>query len=74
MVLFLFLNSIGVGGAEKKKICSFIGVTCFRGEDTRNNFTSYLYAALCRSKIETFIDNYEVRKGYEISSTFSNAI
>jgi hypothetical protein len=29
----------------------------FRGEDTRDNFTSHLHAELCRKKIETFIDN-----------------
>ncbi|KAK3187960.1 hypothetical protein Dsin_027521 [Dipteronia sinensis] len=46
----------------------------FRGEDTRNTFTSHLYAALCRSKIETFIDDSEVRTGDEISSSLSNAI
>lgn len=46
----------------------------FRGEDTRNNFTSFLYDALCREKIETFIDNNEVRKGGEISSSLAAAI
>ena len=38
----------------------------FRGEDTRNNFTTYLYAALCRRKIETFID-FDLNRGEEIS-------
>ncbi|KAK3211630.1 hypothetical protein Dsin_016336 [Dipteronia sinensis] len=46
----------------------------FRGEDTRNYFTSHLYAALCRSNIKSFIDGFEVRKGDEISSSLSNAI
>ncbi|XP_031262907.1 TMV resistance protein N-like [Pistacia vera] len=45
----------------------------FRGEDTRNNFTSHLYAALSRRKIETFID-YELRRGDEISPALLKAI
>ncbi|KAK3206344.1 hypothetical protein Dsin_020393 [Dipteronia sinensis] len=45
----------------------------FRGEDTRNNFTSHLYAALCRRKIHTFID-YQLRKGDEISPVLSKTI
>ncbi|KAL5751566.1 hypothetical protein ACOSQ2_022073 [Xanthoceras sorbifolium] len=46
----------------------------FRGEDTRRNFTSYLYDALCRKQIETFIDNNELRRGDEISPSLSKAI
>ena len=38
----------------------------FRGEDTRDNFVSHLYDALCRKKIQTFID-YRLPKGEEIS-------
>ena len=38
----------------------------FRGEDTRNNFTSHLYKALCDKGINTFIDN-DLHKGEEIS-------
>ncbi|KAL5732514.1 hypothetical protein ACOSQ2_032206 [Xanthoceras sorbifolium] len=45
----------------------------FRGEDTRNNFTTYLYAALCRRKIETFID-FELSRGDEISPSLFKAI
>ncbi|XP_044476024.1 disease resistance protein RPV1-like [Mangifera indica] len=45
----------------------------FRGEDTRDGFTSHLNAALCRRKIETFID-YELKKGDEISPSLSWAI
>ena len=45
----------------------------FRGEDTRHGFTSHLYEALRRKKIETFIDNRLVR-GDEISPALSNAI
>ncbi|XP_044505699.1 disease resistance protein RPV1-like [Mangifera indica] len=45
----------------------------FRGEDTRNNFTSHLNAALCRKKIQTFIDD-ELERGEEISPSLLKAI
>ncbi|XP_058731486.1 disease resistance protein RPV1-like [Vicia villosa] len=45
----------------------------FRGEDTRDNFTSHLHAELCRQRIETFIDNRLVR-GEEISPALCKAI
>ncbi|XP_031287428.1 disease resistance-like protein DSC1 [Pistacia vera] len=45
----------------------------FRGEDTRDNFTSHLYATLCSKKIRTFIDD-ELRRGDEISQALLNAI
>ncbi|KAJ7962589.1 Disease resistance protein (TIR-NBS-LRR class) [Quillaja saponaria] len=46
----------------------------FRGEDTRNNFTSHLKAALCRTKIQTFIDDEELDRGDEISPSLLEAI
>lgn len=45
----------------------------FRGEDTRNNFVSHLHKALCKLKIETFID-YELKRGDEISPSLIKAI
>ncbi|XP_031268491.1 TMV resistance protein N-like [Pistacia vera] len=45
----------------------------FRGQDTRYNFTSHLYEALCRKKIETFMDDQLIR-GEEISSSLLNTI
>ncbi|XP_027336420.1 disease resistance-like protein DSC1 [Abrus precatorius] len=45
----------------------------FRGEDTRNNFTSHLYTALCQKSIKTFID-YKVHRGDQISSTILKQI
>ncbi|KAK2634331.1 hypothetical protein Ddye_029123 [Dipteronia dyeriana] len=45
----------------------------FRGEDTRNNFTTYLYAALCRRKIETFTD-FDLNRGDEISPSLFKVI
>jgi hypothetical protein len=45
----------------------------FRGEDTRNNFISHLYAELCRKKVETFKD-HKLSRGEEISPALSKAI
>ncbi|XP_031263552.1 TMV resistance protein N-like isoform X2 [Pistacia vera] len=45
----------------------------FRGEDTHNNFTSHLYAALCQQMINTFIDD-ELKRGDQISPSLWNAI
>ncbi|XP_057437658.1 disease resistance protein RPV1-like [Lotus japonicus] len=45
----------------------------FRGEDTRENFTSHLYAELGRKNINTFID-YKLERGDEISSELYKAI
>ncbi|KAK4259279.1 hypothetical protein QN277_005626 [Acacia crassicarpa] len=38
----------------------------FRGEDTRNTFSSYLYEALCNANIHTFMD-HKLHKGDNIS-------
>ena len=46
----------------------------FRGNDTRNNFTSHLYAALQRNGILTFKDEEKLRKGNHISSELLEAI
>ena len=40
----------------------------FRGVDTRDNFTSHLYFALCQKSSETFIDDQLIR-GNEISQS-----
>jgi len=45
----------------------------FRGEDTRDNFMSHLYAELDRKKIETFID-YKLGRGDGISPALYKAI
>ncbi|PNX71648.1 TIR-NBS resistance protein [Trifolium pratense] len=45
----------------------------FRGEDTRNTFTSHLYAALTRNQVKTYIDN-ELERGDEISPSLLKAI
>jgi hypothetical protein len=46
----------------------------FRGEDTRRNFTCHIYEALSRKKVETFIDNNELKKGDKISPALIKAI
>ena len=42
----------------------------FRGEDTRNNFTHHLYAALQQKDILTFRDEEELEKGKSITELF----
>ncbi|KAK3219857.1 hypothetical protein Dsin_013827 [Dipteronia sinensis] len=46
----------------------------FRGDDTRNTFTSHLCKALCDKKIETFIDDKQLNRGDEISPSLLSAI
>ena len=45
----------------------------FIAEDTRENFTSYLYSAFCQKNIETFIDDQLIR-GDEISQSLLDGI
>ncbi|XP_059455259.1 disease resistance protein RPV1-like [Corylus avellana] len=45
----------------------------FRGEDTRNNFTAHLCAALRRNGINTFMDD-KLRSGEKISPALLKAI
>ncbi|ESR45019.1 hypothetical protein CICLE_v10003559mg [Citrus x clementina] len=46
----------------------------FRGEDTRNNFTDHLHAALIRNGFIAFKDDETLERGNEISSELSKAI
>ncbi|XP_028791380.1 TMV resistance protein N-like [Neltuma alba] len=46
----------------------------FRGEDTRDGFTSELYSALGRSGIHAFMDDEGVERGEEISASLLQAI
>ncbi|MED6211510.1 hypothetical protein PIB30_074422 [Stylosanthes scabra] len=46
----------------------------FRGEDTRNTFTSHLHSALCRNDIDTFVDDYRIPKGDAIWKGLVEAI
>ncbi|CAL1351932.1 unnamed protein product [Linum trigynum] len=45
----------------------------FRGKDTRHNFTSHLFDALCRKKIKCFIDD-NLQRGEEITPSLLKAI
>ncbi|KAJ9676177.1 hypothetical protein PVL29_024930 [Vitis rotundifolia] len=46
----------------------------FRGQDTRNSFTAYLYEELRTKGINTFIDDEKLERGDVISSTLVAAI
>ena len=46
----------------------------FRGEDTRNNFTSHLHKALCQKGIHTFLDDDGLERGRAISKELEKAI
>ena len=46
----------------------------FRGEDTRNNFTSHLFDALCRKQIKAYLDENDLKRGDEISPALLRAI
>ncbi|KAH9783049.1 Disease resistance-like protein DSC1 [Citrus sinensis] len=59
--------------ASSSSSCNYDVFLSFRGEDTRENFTSHLYAALCGKKIKTFIDE-DLNRGDEISPALLNAI
>ncbi|XP_062076356.1 TMV resistance protein N-like [Humulus lupulus] len=57
--------------ASRKKYDVFIS---FRGEDTRNGFTSHLSAALKNAGIDYFIDDDKLERGHEISQALLDAI
>ena len=46
----------------------------FRGKDTRYNFTSHLYKALCDKGFETFLDDDNLQGGDAISKELPKAI
>ncbi|KAJ4981675.1 hypothetical protein NE237_032512 [Protea cynaroides] len=46
----------------------------FRGEETRNNFTGFLYRALRRERINVFMDNEDLCVGEEIRPALLEAI
>ena len=66
----LFLLIMASSSRNNKKYDVFVS---FRGEDTRDNFTSHLYSTLCRQNIQTFIDD-QLNRGDEISESLVNAI
>ncbi|WOH16085.1 hypothetical protein DCAR_0935634 [Daucus carota subsp. sativus] len=46
----------------------------FRGEDTRKTFTAHLYTALKQAGVKTFMDDYGLPRGEEISKQLLKAI
>ncbi|KAL9437245.1 hypothetical protein AB3S75_023156 [Citrus x aurantiifolia] len=61
--------------ASSSSCCDYDVFLSFRGEDTRVSFTCHLYYNLNeRTKIKTFIDDEELRRGDEISPALLNAI
>ncbi|XP_059309970.1 TMV resistance protein N-like [Lycium ferocissimum] len=60
-----------VGKFAKKKYDGFLN---FRGEDTRNSFTSHLYEALESSGLTIFKDDVSLRVGTEISTQLLEAV
>nr|XP_034908309.1 disease resistance-like protein DSC1 [Populus alba] len=56
--------------AQKWKYDVFLS---FRGKDTRDNFISHLYDALCRKQIKTFIDD-KLERGEEITDALLRTI
>ncbi|KAL4355829.1 hypothetical protein AHAS_Ahas09G0025800 [Arachis hypogaea] len=65
-----YYSSSSLISDDLKKYDVFIS---FRGEDTRENFTSHLHAALRRNQIETYIDN-RLEKGEEVWTSLVQAI
>ncbi|GLT71450.1 hypothetical protein SLA2020_434660 [Shorea laevis] len=47
---------------------------CFRGEDTRTNFTDHLYFALRDAGIKIFKDDNELRRGEDLASKLLRGI
>ncbi|KAK7294166.1 hypothetical protein RJT34_17050 [Clitoria ternatea] len=46
----------------------------FRGEDTRKNFVSHLYAALSNSGVNTFLDDEKIERGTQLVTEIWRAI
>ncbi|KAK4261203.1 hypothetical protein QN277_004235 [Acacia crassicarpa] len=59
---------------EKKLTTSHEVFISFREEDTRQGFVSHLHSALRRKGIKTYMDDHDLERGNEISSTLLQAI
>ena len=69
-----FLNNKGVSSSfSSTRQCNYDVFLSFRGEDTREGFTSHLYKALCDKGFYTFIDD-KLPRGEEISEELIKAI
>ena len=60
------MTNEGASSSSSSYRCDYDVFLSFRGEDTRNNFTSHLYKALCDQGFNTFIDN-DLQRGEKIS-------
>ncbi|KAK4594240.1 hypothetical protein RGQ29_018073 [Quercus rubra] len=69
-----FLNNKGASSSfSSTRQCNYDVFLSFRGEDTREGFTSHLYKALCDKGFYTFIDD-KLPRGEEISEELIKAI
>ena len=69
----VFLTNEGASSSSSTHQWDYDVFLSFRGEDTRNNFTSHLYKALCDQGFNTFIDN-DLQRGEKISMELLKAI
>ncbi|XP_050277129.1 uncharacterized protein LOC126718817 isoform X2 [Quercus robur] len=68
------LNNEGASFSSSTRQWEYDVFLSFRGEDTREGFTSHLYKALCNKGINTFIDDIDLPRGEEISKKLIQAI
>ena len=68
------LNNEGASFSSSTRRWEYAVLLSFRGEDTCEGFTSYLYKALCDKGINTFIDDNDLSRGEEISEKLIQAI
>ena len=66
-------NNEGASTSSSTRRWKYAVSLSFRGEDTREGFTSHLYKALCDKGINTFIDD-KLPRGEEISEELIQAI
>ncbi|XP_040998079.1 disease resistance protein RUN1-like [Juglans microcarpa x Juglans regia] len=66
-----FSSSASSSSAPKRPYDVFLS---FRGIDTRNTFTTYLYHTLCQKGIKTYIDEKDLERGEIISPTLLKVI
>lgn len=60
--------------SNSRKVVVYDVFLSFRGEDTRNGFTSHLYNALVQKGYKTFFDNDNLERGKAISAGLLKAI
>ncbi|KAF3947498.1 hypothetical protein CMV_026376 [Castanea mollissima] len=68
------LNNEGASFSSSTHRWEYDVFLSFRGEDTREGFTSHLYKALSNKGINTFFDDIDLPRGEEISEKLIQAI